>query len=185
MKTRGRRILLCAKLQKQICGYLSDCTTVKTACEASGISLSSFFLWIEKGEKGQSPYKEFSDAVTRARGKAKVKIVRSLLDEKDWRPRLELLARVFPDEYGRREIVPQVEQERPPTLLKVVLNTNGKTLEEITNFPIIESLPPNEAKPPHADNKDAPQRVPQVIAGHCVGWRDRDELDDADPEELP
>jgi hypothetical protein len=47
---------------------------------------------------------------------------------------LELLARVFPDEYGRREIVPQVEQERPPTLLKVVLNTNGKTLEEITRW---------------------------------------------------
>jgi hypothetical protein len=74
MKTRGWRTLLCAKLQKQICGYLSDRTTVKTACEASGISLSSFFLSIEKGEKGQSPYKEFSDAVTRARGKAKVKL---------------------------------------------------------------------------------------------------------------
>jgi hypothetical protein len=120
-------------------------------------------------------------------GSVKVKIIRSLLDEQDWRPRLELLARVFPDEYGRREIVPQVEQERPPTLLKVVLNTNGKTLEEITNFPIIDdkSPPPDEAKPPPADNKDAPQRVPQVIAGHCVGWRDRDELDDADAEELP
>jgi hypothetical protein len=65
------------------------------------------------------------------------------------------------------------------------INTGGKSLQEITNFPIIESPPPDEAKPPPADNNAAPQRVPQVIAGHCVGWRDRDELDDADPEELP
>jgi hypothetical protein len=41
-------------------------------------------------------------------------IVRSLLDEKDWRPRLELLARVYPDEYGRREIVPLPPQPPPP-----------------------------------------------------------------------
>ena len=66
--------------------------------------------------------------------------------------------------------------------IAVVLNTAGKTLEEVTNFPMIESPPADEAKPPPADNKDAPQPVPHVIAGHCVGWRDRDELDDAGPE---
>ena len=119
---RGRRTLLNVKLQKQICGYLSDCCTVRTACEASGISESSFFLWIEKGEQGQSPYKEFSDAITRARGRAKARIVRSLLDEKDWRARLEVLARVFPDEYGRREIIPPppAPPPRPPDLSKSV-----------------------------------------------------------------
>jgi hypothetical protein len=79
MKTRGRRTLLCAKLQKQICGYLSDCCTIRTACEATG-----FYLWVEKGEEGRSPYKEFSEATTRARGRAKARIVHSLLDEKDW-----------------------------------------------------------------------------------------------------
>jgi hypothetical protein len=107
-KKRGRRTLLTRNLQKQLCRYLSDCCTIRTACQATGIAESSFHLWIEKGEQGQSPYKEFSEAVTRARGRAKARIVRSLLDEKDWRPRLEMLARVFPDEYGRRDIV------RPP-----------------------------------------------------------------------
>jgi hypothetical protein len=80
------------------------------------------FLWIEKGEQGKSPYKEFSEAVTRARGRAKARIVRSLLDEKDWRARLEVLARVFPDEYGRRDLVPlpPPPPEPPPDLSKSI-----------------------------------------------------------------
>jgi hypothetical protein len=105
----GRRSKLDTKLQKQICGYLSDCCTIKTACEASGISETSFFEWIRRGEAGERPFAQFTQAVTRARGRAKARIVRSLLDEKDWRPRLEMLARVFPDEYGRRDIVPPPE----------------------------------------------------------------------------
>jgi hypothetical protein len=114
MKRRGRRTKLDVKLQREICGYLSDCCTIRTACEATGMSESSFYLWVEKGEEGRSPYKEFSEAITRARGRAKARIVHSLLDEKDWRARLELLARVFPDEYGRREPVPPPPAPPPP-----------------------------------------------------------------------
>ena len=83
----------------------------------------------------------------RARGRAKARIVRSLLDEKDWRPRLELLARVYPGEYGRREIVPPAEPERKPMVIKYVFETGGKTLQEPTNFPISGDLtPPAEPK---------------------------------------
>jgi hypothetical protein len=158
---RGRRTLLCAKLQKQICGYLSDCCTIRTACEATGISESSFYLWVEKGEEGRSPYKEFTEAITRARGRAKARIVHSLLDEKDWRARLEVLARVFPDEYGRRDLVPlpPPPPEPPPDLSKSIRVTCygapdvdlGQFMEmkaklEVagvkTDFPIVESTQP-------------------------------------------
>jgi len=185
MKTRGRRTLLCARLQKQICRYLTNCCTIRTACEATGISETAFFSWIRRGEAGEQPFAKFAQAIARARGRAKARIVRSLLDEKDWRPRLELLARVFPDEYGRREIVPQVEQERKPTFVKVVLNINGKTLEEITNFPIVDDLAlrvQNEAKsqPADASNTHVPQRVPVVgIGGKVVRWRDATDEQDA------
>jgi len=101
-----------------------------------------------------------------------------------------LRTRAFSNEYGRREIVPQVEQERKPTFVKVVLNTNGKTLEEITNFPIVDDLAlraQNEAKPlADADNAHAPQRVPVVgIGGKVIRWCDATDEQDADPEELP
>jgi hypothetical protein len=175
LKKRGRRTLLCAKLQKEICGYLSDCCTIRTACEATGISESSFYLWVEKGEeKGRSPYKEFSEAITRARGRAKARIVHSLLDEKDWRARLELLARVFPDEYGRREPVPPppAPPSPPPDLSKSIrvtcygapdvdlmqfMELKGK-LEAAgvkTDFPIIE-----DTQPPYAPASDDDELEP-------------------------
>ena len=96
---------------------------------------------------------------------------------------MELLARVFPDEYGRPEIAPQVEQERPPTLPKVVLNTNDKTLEEITNFPMDDPAPQPDAPKPKPDDAKPKQRVPVVgIGGKVIRWTDAPERD-ADPEE--
>jgi hypothetical protein len=101
MKTRGRRTLLCAKLQKQICGYLSGCT----------------------------------------------------------------------------------KQERPPTLPKVVLNTNDKTLEEITNFPMDDPAPQPDAPKPKPDDAKPKQWLPVVgIGGKVIRWMDAPERD-ADPEE--
>jgi hypothetical protein len=172
---RGRRTLLNSKFQKQICGYLSECCTIKTACEASGLSQSSFSLWIKKGEQGKSPYKEFSEAVTRARGRAKARIVRSLLDEKDWRARLEVLARVFPDEYGRREPVPlpPAPPPPPPDLSKSIrLTCHGAPDVDLmqfmemkakleaagvkTDFPIVESTQPACAPPLDHDEELEP-----------------------------
>ncbi len=163
---RGRRILLNAKLQKQICGYLSDCCTIRTACEATGISETSFFEWHRRGEAGEQPFAQFAQAVTRARGRAKVRIVRSLLDEKDWRPRLEMLARVFPDEYGRRDIVPPPSEAIPamPPIRYVLSMPNGEqretTFEEAQkifagHFPIREQMPETEPMPRfHTGNGD-------------------------------
>ena len=119
----------------------------------------------------------------RARGRAKARIVRSLLDEKDWRPRLELLARVYPGEYGRREVVPPAEPERKPMVTRHVFETGGKTLQEPTNFPISGDLtPPAEPKEQAAPAAPAAQRCPIVgIGKRVIGWTDV--ADGADPEE--
>jgi hypothetical protein len=120
------------------------------------LAQASFFLWIDKVKKANRPTKNFRKLLQCAR-QSEGEIVRSLLT-KDWRPRLNC-SHEFSGMSMAVEIVLQVEQERPPTLPKVVLNTNGKTLEEITNFPMDDPAPPDEAKPPPADNNAAPQRV--------------------------
>jgi hypothetical protein len=171
---RGRRTLLTTKLQSQLCGYLSDCCTIRTACEATGISETSFFEWVRRGEAGERPFAQFAQGVTRARGRAKARIVHSLLDEKDWRARLELLARVFPDEYGRREPVPPppAPPPPPPDLSKSIrLTCYGAPDVDLaqfmemkakleaagvkTDFPIIEGT-----QPPHAPASDDDELEP-------------------------
>jgi hypothetical protein len=156
---KGRRTLLNAKLQKQICGYLSDCCTIRTACEASGISETSFFEWIRRGEAGERPFAQFTQAVTRARGRAKARLVRSILSEKDWRARLEILARVFPDEYGRRDLVPPTEPNPPSPMpsIRYVLSMPDGSQRETTfqeaaqifagHFPIKDEMPETESMP--------------------------------------
>jgi hypothetical protein len=149
-----------------------------------------------KGDKGIEPFREFFSITSRTRDQRKLRLIQvlnaamigQLPRTADWKAASWQLERGWPLEFAliyREQATPPAPNEKKKLSLAVFLNTGGKSLQEITNFPIIESPPPDEAKPPPADNKDAPQRVPQVIAGHCVGWRDRDELDDADPEELP
>ena len=111
----------------------------------------------------------------RARGQAKARIVRSLLDEKDWRPRLELLARVYPGEYGRREMVLPAEPERKPMVTKYVFETGGKTLQELTNFPISGDLTPPAAPKTGRSRCSCRSTLPD-----CWHWWARDRLDRCD-----
>jgi hypothetical protein len=65
-------------------------------------------------------------------------------------------------------------------VIKYVFETGGKTLQELTNFPISGDLtPPAEPKEQAAP---AAQRCPIVaIGGRVIGWTDV--TDGADPEE--
>jgi hypothetical protein len=113
---RGRKSKLNPQLQRALCNALALPTTIRSACEANGLSEKTYFEWLDRGEKGEQPFSQFREAVARARGRAKIKIVRSICDGKDERVKLELLARVFPAEYGRtepREIVQQVAVVTP------------------------------------------------------------------------
>jgi hypothetical protein len=56
---------------------------------------------------------EFLEAVTRARGQGKAKLVKSILDSGDWRAHLEILARVYPDEYAKTEPRVIIVQQNP------------------------------------------------------------------------
>jgi hypothetical protein len=116
-KKRGRRTLCTLQKIKALCTFLSRACTIRTACEATGISEASFHDWIARGEQGEKPFSEFLDAVTRARGQGKAKLVKSIIDSGDWRAWLEMLARVYPSEYARTEPrVIVVQQNQAPQM---------------------------------------------------------------------
>ncbi len=105
-KTRGRKSLLDAKLQREICDLLERGHTIGTVCGACGFSERSFFDWCEKDAA-------FFAATQRARAAGRVRILDSILEDEDWRARAWYLERCWPGEFARSE--PRtVVVERPP-----------------------------------------------------------------------
>jgi hypothetical protein len=97
-----------------LCKIIAMPCTVRSACQATGTGEATFFEWLSRGEKGEQPFAEFAEAVTRARGQGKVKVQRNIWDSNDPRVKLELLARIYSDEFGRVEVreIPVVQDEK-------------------------------------------------------------------------
>ena len=73
------------KLQKQICGLILMGNTLKVACQAVGIGLSTFGEWLERGKKDrEGPYYELAEAVLRANAQAEATYVSALQRQTRW-----------------------------------------------------------------------------------------------------
>jgi hypothetical protein len=107
-KKRGRKSLLSPQLQQKICALLAAGNTIKTVVDAVGISERVYFDWCER-----NPH--FLQATTRARAKAKIKLVAIITDaaEKDPKHAEWLLERSWPDEYGRSVRHPEPHSQPP------------------------------------------------------------------------
>jgi hypothetical protein len=182
MKTRGRPTRIDAKLTSQFCELFHEGLSVTATCAALEVSESKFHEWMKKGEQGEKPYSEFRQRTLCARAWGKIAHLRAIFANKDWRGRAWYLERTFPLEFGRcaeRDLPADLEKKK--ISVAVILNTGGKTLEEVTNFPIVDDLSPpkGEATSQEASNAHTGQRRPIVGAGgHVIGWTDEDAADD-------
>jgi hypothetical protein len=95
-KTRGRKSLLNAQLQRKICGLLAQGHTASAVCGAVAISERTFYDWREK-------HSHFSQATTRAIGQSKIALVDKVRQSDDWRAQAFLLERRWPTEFGKPE----------------------------------------------------------------------------------
>jgi hypothetical protein len=205
MKKRGRKTKLTKTIQRDVCRIIALPCTIRSACEACGISESTFNHWITRGEAGERPFSEFSTAVTRARGVGKVKIARSILDSDDVRVKLEYLARVYPDEFGRREVVPLPLQPPPPPpdlsrsirvtcggvdvgeymRLKGELRTIESELKAIgafPDFPMVDAGSTAPCEPGSSDdhtiqNKSSGERPVVGDGERVIGWTDEADVE--------
>src|SRR3972149_6276509 len=65
------KLKLTSELQEKICAYLAEGCTHKAAFMAVGIDKSTFYKWLQFGERTKSGiYKDFFDAVKKAEGEA-------------------------------------------------------------------------------------------------------------------
>ena len=98
----GRRGILDAKLTKTICGLLSQGNSIKTTMELLGLGESTFHDWVQRGEQGEKNYVEFVRRTTCARGKAKQRLVKTIVRQApdDWKAAAWLLSHCWPQEFS-------------------------------------------------------------------------------------
>jgi hypothetical protein len=114
---RGRKSIRSPKLERQICDLLASGNTIKTVVDAVGISERVYFEWCER-------YPHFLQATTRARGRARIKLVKVLVDASalDWRSAAWLLERGWPNEFGRTAERPLQEPLQTQAPTRVIVN---------------------------------------------------------------
>lgn len=103
-----------------------DGGTMADAADLIGVARSTAADWMARGLRGEAPFSGFSDAVTRARAKAKMSAIRSVRDgallngTHDWRASATYLERQYPAEWGPQQAVSvKVEKELEKALDKL------------------------------------------------------------------
>ena len=131
----GRKTKLSPDLQKRLLAAIAAGNYIHTACAAVGIGESTYFKWLERGRAGESPYREFMEALTRAEQEAVVSLVDLVRSHAvgDWRAAAFLLERRHKKDWGRHEtidatVTSQLDAELERRLLKGrEANARGET----------------------------------------------------------
>jgi hypothetical protein len=110
----ARPIKLTPEIQKALCDCLRSGCYAVTACARAGISESTYYLWLQKGEAGQRPYLEFLESVKKADADAEAllaaTVMRVALDSENpcWQAAMTMLERRHPERWGRRLVEAKV-----------------------------------------------------------------------------
>jgi hypothetical protein len=159
---------------------LSNFNTIKTACDACGISERVYYDWCQK-------YPAFYAATRKARAQAKIKLVNILSKAAKTNPNHAqwLLERSWPDEYSRVSVerVEQIgEKAKDDFSLKIYYDTKGRPFSELLAFPIHKSMGKGHDSPEVAREKQRrltgeKAEAPETISEH------EDEMDSAPEDE--
>jgi len=132
---RGPESKLTREVLRHICKSL--CNSIRTSMEGAGFSERVFFNWMK--------IPSFAAAVSRARAKAKAKLVKVITDAspKDFRAACWLLERSYPGEYARTEtrIIEQKAEEQKMGGCTILYNVGNHTLAELLDFPTMDDPP--------------------------------------------
>lgn len=101
----GRKTKLTPQVQDLIVQALNVGAHHEHACQYGGVDQATFYRWLQKGEEGKSPYREFCEAVKKAESQAGVGYL-ALIDSAarggNWQAAAWKLERRWPQLYGRR-----------------------------------------------------------------------------------
>jgi hypothetical protein len=103
----GRPTKLTPELQKKIVKLVRDGNYFETAAQAAGIAKSTLYDWLKRGEAGEEPFAEFSNALKKAEAEAEVDVVATiragLRDAPQWQSAMTFAERRWASRYARRD----------------------------------------------------------------------------------
>jgi transposase len=109
----GRPTKLTPQVQERIVGLIAAGSYAEPAARAAGISASTFYSWMERGQLEEDGiFREFREAIKRAEAEAEisaVKVVTSAMP-RSWQAAMTFLERKHPDRWGRRSRAEPSEQ---------------------------------------------------------------------------
>ncbi len=103
----GRPDKLTVEVQDQIVRAIEAGNYASVAARAAGVAESTFYRWLDRGKSAKrGKYREFWEAITTANARAETSMVEILRNAAEENPRclLEILARRFPDRWGRHPL---------------------------------------------------------------------------------
>lgn len=103
------KLKLTPELSKEICGYIAQGLTKKTAIDACGIAETTFYSWVRKAEADLNAgrtnvYTQFLQSIKKAETQDKLKrlnVIRKAAADGNWQAAAWELERRYRDEYGR------------------------------------------------------------------------------------
>lgn len=131
---------LTPELSKEICGYIAQGLTKKTAIDACGICESTFYAWLRQGEADleagkKNRFTQFLQSVKKAETKDKLsrlKVIRDAANNGTWQAAAWELERRYREEYGRAAMdinlggQPGGEPVRTESAVQIYLPDNGR-----------------------------------------------------------
>ena len=135
MAKLGRKCKLTPELQSKICKYIEDGNYAIHACQAVGITTSTFYDWIKQGELDSSSnrstkFSDFYDSIKESEAKSVVfhmSVIHKAGKAGEWAASMTWLERRFPDMFGKRQVEPVIENK-----ILIQLRDTGKDMLAIT-----------------------------------------------------
>lgn len=133
----GRKTILTPEIQQLIVTAIQSGNFQHHACEFAGIHTATYFRWLERGQveidrldqeeavepiESETPYREFCDAIKKARATAVVQavgLIRKAAYDGTWTAAAWYLERSHPKDWGKTDRLEHTGREGSPIQLSV------------------------------------------------------------------
>ena len=140
----GRPTKLTKQLKNRLFKALKSGISYETACEFAGISPSTFYKWVNEGERDKennyrTEFSEFLEDLKKANASVEMHLIQQVANDPSWQSKAWILERRLRDKWGRKEKVDgeikhdhrHTVNKREEVLYKFYANLEVEELEDL------------------------------------------------------